>query len=343
MIGRCTLAAVAALLAGCASHPLVPPLPQSARVAVPLDTDPETGRTFAIISVMTYNVAALPWPKRMGTGRAMRRIERAWPTEFAYGAPDVLVLQEAFVPAATALPGRIGYGNFVRGPRRRDRADLFIAKPDPEFRSDRRLTRGERLGKLVNSGLVAGTGLRIVSLVTHPFGGHSCAGFDCLANKGVQLLELEVPGMPEPLFILNTHLNSRLASGAPLDRSLAAYRRQMEQVEIFLEREWRGRGPLIWAGDFNARGDPERFEFKEERLVGEMAHRFCVRHPDTCVVTMSWDNDEPWLDTQDLQGFIEGGWVRVEPIAIRARFDKPVDGRMLSDHDGLEVVWKLSW
>ncbi|MFC3098176.1 endonuclease/exonuclease/phosphatase family protein [Alteraurantiacibacter palmitatis] len=337
------LVAAALVLAGCASHPRLDPPPLPAAFTLPVDHDAVTGQPFLHLSVLSYNVAGLPWPRRANAGAAMERIAAAWPEEFAYGSPDVVILQEAFVPRATRMMGEVGYANLVRGPQRGARADPLIAPADRAFRKGRRLLRGERLGRRVNSGLLVATDLAVARVRVHPFGGHSCAGFDCLANKGVQLVEIDLPGVPEPLFVLNTHLNSRDSSGASAERSLYAYRRQLAQIEAFLDRAWQGRGPLIWAGDFNARHDPDRFAAKEEHIRGELAHRHCIRHPDLCVVTASWDNDEPWLDTQDLQGFVQGQRVNIEPVAIRARFDAPVNGRMLSDHDGLEVVWRLYW
>lgn len=293
--------------------------------------------------MLTYNVAGLPWPRRSGTRRAMARIEAAWQQEYSQGNPHIAVFQEAFVPSATRLPHRLGYASMVRGPLRRERAEPLIGSASSEFRRGRRLLKGERIGTVVGSGLVLSTDLAVISNLTWPFGRESCAGFDCLSNKGAQLVEIAVPGLPEPLFILNTHLNSNGSSGVSEDRSLYAYRRQVREIEALLEREWQGRGPLIWAGDFNARGNLARFEEKANRISGELAHRFCIQYPDECTVKMSWDSDEPWMDTQDLQGFQPSGRIAVRPVAIRARFDEPVNGRMLSDHDGLEVTWELRW
>jgi endonuclease/exonuclease/phosphatase family metal-dependent hydrolase len=345
---RCALLTViavslAAALSGCASHPVLPapPLPAARELAV--QVDPETGVHSIELSVLTYNVAGLPFPARGDTRKAMRRIAQAWPGEFPDGPPDVLLLQEAFVPSATRLAGRLGYPNVVRGPKRLDKPEPRPERATREFRQQRRLTKGERLFVLTGSGLVAATDLAVVRTVNQPFGRHACAGYDCLANKGAMLIEIAVPGMPEPLFILNTHLNSRRASGVADERSLYAYRRQVVEIRELLDREWAGRGPLVWAGDLNARGNLDRFSFQEERLPGELAHRYCADNPRHCSVRMSWDNDEPWLDTQDLQGFLDGEWVWIKPVAIAARFDEPVDGRMLSDHDGLEVRWRLSW
>jgi hypothetical protein len=64
---------------------------------------------------------------------------------------------------------------------------------------------------------------------------------------------------------------------------------------------------------------------------------------NTCDVQLSWDGDEPWMDTQDLQGFESGRQVRVKPVRLEAMFDAPQDGKMLSDHDGYLVTYELSW
>jgi hypothetical protein len=58
---------------------------------------------------------------------------------------------------------------------------------------------------------------------------------------------------------------------------------------------------------------------------------------------MSWDGDAPWLDTQDLQGFDNGALVAVRPLRVEAKFDGPSTGGKLSDHDGYEVTYRLSW
>lgn len=334
---------LAAALGGCATHPPVASLPLAAGERVPAPVRAPDGQVTVRLSLLTYNVAGLPWPRRSGTRAAMRRIEGAWADEFTSGAPHILVMQEAFVPSATGLPERVGYANMVRGPRRRDRAEPLIDPASPAFRRARSMRRGEGLGTVVGSGLLLATDLAVVANITHPFARSSCAGYDCLSNKGVQLVEIAIPGLPEPLFVLNTHLNSRGSSGVADERSLYAYRRQVREIEAVLARDWRGRGPLIWAGDFNARSDLDRFGAKEDSLPGELAHRYCMVHPGRCQVEMSWDSDEPWMDTQDLQGFLPGGLVSLEPVAIRARFDRPVERRMLSDHDGLEVTWELRW
>ncbi len=36
---------------------------------------------------------------------------------------------------------------------------------------------------------------------------------------------------------------------------------------------------------------------------------------------MSWDGDEPWMDTRDLQFYVRGPKVAIRPIRVEAMFD----------------------
>lgn len=296
------------------------------------------------LSVVTYNVAALPFPARRGANDAVARIRAAMVVEWAGDRrPDVLLLQEAFLPSASRLTFDVGYSHHLRGPKANSRRALKIHGPDEESLGRRQWRRGEGWPKVTNSGLALGTNLGVIAHIAEPFGRRSCAGLDCLANKGVTLTTLEIPGVPEPVMILNTHLNSRRAANVSLTRTDFAHRQQVREMIALLAREWRGRFPLIYAGDFNTRGTPFRFDYKDERLPGELAHRFCHSNPQKCRIEISWDGDEPWRDTQDLQGYASSARVQIEPVAIAAEFDEPVGDRRLSDHDALRVTYKLSW
>lgn len=331
------------LTAACASHPVAPALPQPFRQEPTITIDPRTQTRSITLAVVIYNVAGLPWPIRSGTGSAMKRIGTAFESEFSRERPELLLLQEAFVPSSIRLPSRAGYRNFVLGPSRSARSTLPREALDQEFLDGRRRGKGERSAKLLNAGLVLATEYEISALSVEPFGPRNCAGFDCMSNKGLMLVRINIPGVPAPLFILNTHLNARGASGVSRERSRYAHNRQVDDLIMLLERDWRGQGPLIYAGDFNTRNAPSRFEYKDSRLPGELAHRFCHANRDRCQVKKAWDNDEPWTRTQDLQGYADGAGIRIEPIEIAALFDHPVDGKMLSDHNALRVKYRISW
>jgi hypothetical protein len=49
------------------------------------------------------------------------------------------------------------------------------------------------------------------------------------------------------------------------------------------------------------------------------------------------------MDTQDLQLFASGSGITLLPIRVEAMFDGGTDDPKLSDHDGLRVVYRLSW
>ncbi|TCD02037.1 hypothetical protein EYB45_10150 [Erythrobacteraceae bacterium CFH 75059] len=305
----------------------------------------DDGIASTTITVVNYNVAGLPFPVRRGTGTAMARIADAMTASWnGDGRPDLLLLQEAFVPSASRLTFAAGFANHVRGPSAASRPS--VVKPNresAEVLSRRIWRRGEGWPRMTGAGLALGTDFGIAAQVNEPFGPRSCAGWDCLSNKGVALTWVEIPGVPEPLLILNTHLNSRGSTGVSRERADLAHRQQVREMGDILARHWQGEVPLVYAGDFNTRNVPFRFDLKDERLPGELAHRFCFNHPERCRITMSWDSDEPWMDTQDLQGYASSRRIRVEPVAIAAEFDAPVDGEMLSDHDALRVTYRLSW
>lgn len=335
--------AALALLAGCASHPAPPALPQPSRLQPAIVDDPATGTQYLTFTVMIYNVAGLPWPVRWGTGEAMARLGTAFEQEFTDARPELLLLQEAFVPSATRLAEKAKYRNFVRGPDRGDKPTFDEPQLDPEFLDDRRRFKGEKAEKLVDSGLVIASDFGIAAVVSEPFGKMNCAGFDCMSNKGMMIARIDIPGVPAPLFVLNTHMNAYGAAGVSRERSRYAHNRQIDDMVRFFERDWRGQGPLIYAGDFNTGGAPNRFAYKDARMPGELAHRFCDANRDRCQVKVTWKDEMPWLHTEDLQGYADGGGIKIEPIEISEMFGEPVDGKQLSDHDAVLVKYKLSW
>lgn len=101
--------------------------------------------------------------------------------------------------------------------------------------------------------------------------------------------------------------------------------------------------PVIFAGDFNMRSAPARFETFEAVHGLQLVHSFCLADRDHCDVRISWDGDAPWQDTQDLQLFPSGSVLTVRPVRIESLFDGSPDSPRLSDHDALRVVYELSW
>ncbi len=301
---------------------------------------PAQGR--ATLDVLTFNIEGLGWPARRNRAPSLRRIGARLAELNAQGqAPDVVLVQEMFSPAAVSAMAKAGYPYQAWGPsrtqkRRRPGLDP-IAGPF-------RWKKGETGFHLVGSGLAILSRYPIVADASEPFGKHRCAGFDCLSNKGMQQVRIRIPGVPQPVDIFNTHLNSQGASRVPAARSGAAHAIQVEDLAAFVAAIDGRKVPTILGGDFNMRGAPERlarFDAALDRLT--MVHRFCATPASPCAVRVSWDGDEPWMDTEDLQLFADGSQVRVTPIRVEAMFDGAESDPQLSDHDGFRVTYRLDW
>jgi hypothetical protein len=342
---RSALAAAAILLGSCASMPGDRTERCVAATEAPqIAVDPETGERFTTLSVLIYNVEGLPWPARRNRGERLDEIARQLGEMRRSGtAPQVVLLQEAFTPRAARIPLSASYPNFVRGPARTERLDPARSAERPQLPGGRRFGAGERFGTFMSSGLAAASDFPIIGVWTEPFHRRECAGYDCLANKGAMLIRVWVPGVPTPVDIFNTHMNSRGSAGVPEHRSLAAHRLQTDRSAEFIDRVRDPAHPLIFGGDFNMANAPNRAEHFFDRKPWAIVHHYCTAVVSDCDIRMSWDGDEPWMDTQDLQGFDHGSIVRIRPVRIEAMFDVPWQGAPLADHDGLLVVYRLSW
>ncbi len=309
-----------------------------------IEVDRSRGEASTTISMLTYNVEGLPWPARRNRTAQLREIARQLSQLRANGqAPDVVLLQEAFTSNAASIGSRAGYLNHVPGPAARQPRPPTSEEADPKLTSRRKRTKGEGFGRFLSSGLYVLSDYPVVVTNRQPFRSRECAGYDCLANKGIVHARILVPGVPAALDIFNTHLNSRGSAGVSQERSRKAHQVQVNEVNRFIEQKWERRNGLLFGGDFNMRNAPARFDHFAERTPYRLVHQHCAAHGSRCDVRLSWDGDEPWLDTQDLQGFESGSVVRVEPVRVEAMFDEPWRGKPLSDHDGLLVVYRLSW
>lgn len=305
----------------------------------------ETAGGVAIdISVLIYNVEGLPWPARRGRGRYLEKIgAELRRLREAGAAPDIIMLQEVFSPRAVKILSRSGYPNIAAGPDAKARRRLSSAAIPDAYVEARRLLRGEKGPILLDSGLYILSSFPIISVEREPFSRHACAGFDCLSNKGVLLARIAIPGAPTPIEVFTTHMNAQRASRVDIERTHAAHVFQTDESAILLNWARDSRYPLIFGGDFNMRNAQIRLDHFSYRKPYAIVRHFCTIVVDDCDVRMSWDGDEPWLDTQDLQGFEPGEFVDIRPIRAEAMFDRPENGGKLSDHDGYLVTYRLSW
>jgi endonuclease/exonuclease/phosphatase family metal-dependent hydrolase len=330
-------------LSGCAGH--VEPQWESCirgDAAPAIRTTPE-GIASTDLSVLIYNVEGLPWPARSNRGPKLDRIgdELAQLREKGK-APDIVLLQEAFTKRAGRIGIRAGYPNIVPGPSVGDRA-RYRAEVPQDFVQRRRFRKGERSGKLLGSGLYILSDYPVVEYRIEPFSRRACAGLDCLANKGVMMARIRVPGVPAPVNVFTTHMNSQKAARVTLKRAHAAHRYQTDEIADFLAQTRDSRDPMIFGGDFNMRRAPARLDYFTAGTPYQIVRRYCTVSIDACDVRMSWDGDAPWLDTQDLQFFDSGDTVSIRPVRVEAMFDQVENGAKLSDHDGYLVTYRLSW
>lgn len=177
-------------------------------------------------------------------------------------APDVVLFQEVFSPAAIRAVQESGYPVIVGGPSRtRSSRDSANAKREGR----RRPTKGELGVRFTGSGLVIASRYPISVKAMDAYSRKTCAGIDCLSNKGVMLIRIMVPGVPAPVEIANTHMNARKASKVRPKRHLAAHRFQTEELAMFIERHHSPDAPLVLGGDFNMRRSPNAMRCFQER------------------------------------------------------------------------------
>lgn len=91
------------------------------------------------------------------------------------------------------------------------------------------------------------------------------------------------------------------------------------------------------------RRSPSRLDAFERQNGFQLARRYCLQSAVNvpCEIMLSFDGDEPWLDTQDLQIYDDGVRIAIRPIRIDAWFDGEDAVGRLSDHDAYIVTYTL--
>lgn len=335
------IAAAALALAACGPKPPLRVMACDAAPAVPVTLSGDGAAATATLSVLTYNLEGLGWPARSGRSRELKAIgERLAAMNAAGTAPDVVLFQEMFSGAAKRAVAASGYPAIVPGPRRTTPSSVPGLGKIP---GKAKPLKGEAGIRLLGGGLAIASRYPIVDTALDAYGRRACAGLDCLANKGVMLARIAMPGVPAPVDIYNTHMNSRGASGVPEARNGEAHARQAVHASEFIARTEDLAHPLIFGGDFNMRHSEARWEGFSRHHPLTLVHERCVDPGAGCEVKMSWDGDAPWMDTQDLQFFADGKRLTVRPVRVEAVFDGGPSGPQLSDHDGFLVTYELRW
>lgn len=282
------------------------------------------------LRVLSYNVKGLPGiAGGYRNGERFREIGEELHAMRREGtAPDIVLLQEAFVKRTKDIVAYSGYPYAVKGPKAKD--------PDEN---------GKRLLKIFSAGLVTMSEFPIVNAAKVAFGKGKCATWDCFANKGVQLSIVEIPDLPFRLPIFNTHLQAV----AKHDQKRIE---QMGVLKRFMARYMRPIDALIFAGDFNTKTHQASYKWWQENSGLYSIGEICKKEISNCEIA---DGTTPESLTNVDQHFALSGVaedrlgrkarysVRIEPGRVEKTFRKLVKGKPLSDHLGYQVDYDIRW
>jgi hypothetical protein len=299
------------------------------------------------LSVMTYNVKGLPWPVTMGREEALDAIANRLAMLRKTGRqPHVILLQEAFTPEAMRIAARAGYVHVAQGPDAIQLSRAARNQADRSYIAQGRWDRGEGIGKQLGSGLQILSDYPIARVDRMAFPDFACAGFDCLANKGVLIAHLQVPGFDQPVSIVNTHLNARTAAGVSVERTYRAFSRQVDLMTQFVASHVPATQPMILGGDMNIGKDARRADAFFARFARAgmpfitpnlgsarraLAQSACADPAMRHDLAYSSGRAKDWMFARD---------ARQQPlqvVAARVPFGTEPTGAPLSDHFGYVI------
>jgi endonuclease/exonuclease/phosphatase family metal-dependent hydrolase len=301
------------------------------------DDKPTLPAAAGTLSIMSYNIKGIPWPIAAGREEAISAIGQRLAAMRSTGAqPRVVLLQEAFGETANALGEAAGYRYVVTGPR-----VSSSNEPQPlgqAFSKGAQWIKGEESGSLIDSGLAILSDYPIIKIERYAFPEGACAGFDCLAAKGVLVAWIDVPGASEPIAVIDTHLNSRRSTHVASERADRAYAWQAAAVREFLSAVLPSGTPVIFGGDFNTGDVPARLAAVSQPLIdGTPTDGLRSVLVAGGVIAGSLNEAQRIVDrNKDKILFLDGSSVALRPE--RAWVPFPVTSRQpLSDHAGFVI------
>lgn len=329
------LAAMAALVVSTASAPSAGQ--RSVRYLSPLASTHS-------LTVMSYNVEGLPAPARFGRSASLERIgEGLAALRRERRQPNVVLLQEGFSTDAGRIAERASYRYTAEGPT----TDEVNRQPAPAGAASlvegASHLKGEDDGKWIGSGLRILSDYPIVKVERLAFPDWACAGFDCLANKGVLIAWVAVPGVAAPVAFIDTHLNSRGASGVAKARADIAYAYQITALRHFIASKVPAGATAFLGGDFNTgkalvrKADlgPGLLPQGRNSLLDAVADERKISTPDGRDTTAIMQRGKDWL-------FYRGtSRCPVLLTGFDVPFGRAAGGASLSDHLGYEAHYRL--
>lgn len=288
------------------------------------------------LTVMTYNVHGLPWPIAEDRAEDLAQIgDRLARLRNDGRAPDVVVIQEAFTADAKAIARRSGYRYVLFG--------NAAASAEGSPQADAQWWRGEGVGATLDSGLMLLSDRPLAAVRRLGFSARDCAGYDCLAAKGVLAARVTLVDGSQ-VDVATAHLNARTASGVSHDRSRAAWLRQLDTLATFVRQRQSAGVPLVLAGDFNVGKDEGR------RRGFRSVWSASTRH-SAGIDGLRWLGGNGSQLSSDLRHALEHGrdWslsfdsrsARVTPTAAAAIFGRNGEDGGLSDHVGYAITYRV--
>lgn len=290
------------------------------------------------VTLLSYNVEGLPWPLTHGRAQAAEEIATQLRALRRQGEqPQIVAVQEAFGAAQKAIGTAAGYRYVAYGPSAGMVSPTPASNGERAFLTEGRVLKGETEGAWEDSGLAIFSDLPILWTKRMPFPRYACAGFDCLANKGILAVALRAPGRKDPLIVVDTHLNSRTASRVDDARSLEAYRSQVDLVSKTVRTLGGTGSPVVLAGDFNVGNDPARRIYLTAAL-GDLDRMAVGASEAVCGATCRVVASVPSVARSKTIIFYRGSST---PSGPAKGFGSLADGRRLSDHVGVMQAFGL--
>lgn len=313
--------------------------------AAPLPAPPLAQAPVGQFDLMTYNVKGLPWPIARDRPEDLAAIGAQLANmRLAGRQPQVVVLQEAFVDEAKRI-GMLGGYRYVLNGNGADDAKAVLNPIDARYAAAADWTRGEGPAPVLDSGLVILSDYPIVRHARMAFPQGACAGFDCLAAKGVLVAWIALPGHAEPVAVATTHLNSRTSAGVPNARSDIAFAWQWRALRAFLARELSAGDAAIFAGDVNFAGSAVR---EVSALAAGLAlpdGRDAVAETLAANAVATRDLSEARevrAANTDRQLYRSSAAIRLTAASLAIHFPETATADPLSDHPGFVIRYRVS-
>ena len=290
------------------------------------------------LRVLSYNIQALPPPIKKGKAPLFARIAELLVARRADGTqPHVVLLQEAFDSKSNVILEKTGYKYILKGPGKKTKAKLGQAHWVQKTRKS--YVKFTDPQKFMGSGLVILSDYPIIKAQHKSFNSDECAGLDCLANKSIQLARIDVPGLSQPLDVINSHFNSSRKAKAAKRIARKVHHKQTDKLKWFLEKTNVG-NPVIVAGDFNTKR-PNRYDYFMETIALTDAGKNCVEADGECEIGVDTSLDTLLLNTNDKHFYAETEQVHISPHFAERNFREKLNGKDLSDHLGYEIHYTL--